>query len=465
MRRFELILLFAIVFAVAWPVVFGTRPRRGVVAGTVTAALVLHWQIGGFRWQMIPLYMTAIGLAIGDVLFIDRGHDWRSRLTRGIGGLGGVALAAVLPFVLPIPELPVPSGPERIGTISVEITDYERVEIYGNGPFEPRRLPVQVWYPARAVADDVEPESWSENWDVVAPALSRRLGFPGWFLNHTRYSDSHAYSSLPLAEGTFPVVIFSHGWTGFRSVAINQAEHLASNGYIVIAPDHTYGAVATRLEDGEVIEYDPNALPEPELVTEAEYDESATVLVATFSADIVTILNELDAGENGALGAIAGAVDLNRIGIYGHSTGGGAAVKTCLVDERCVAVLGLDPWVEPLTEEDLRETMVKPALYMRSDEWRDNQNDALLAGIAARGENVTYFVGVEGAGHNDFVVTPLFSPIASQLGLRGSIPAGRVIPIVDNYLLGFFDVYLLGTGSAALDSVDFEEVTLQVIEP
>jgi hypothetical protein len=74
-------------------------------------------------------------------------------------------------------------------------------------------------------------------------------------------------------------------------------------------------------------------------------------------------------------------------------------------------------------------------------------------------------VGVEGAGHNDFLVTPLLSPIGSQLGLRGPIPAGRVVPIVDNYLLGFFDVFLLGTGSAALDSVSFPEVTLQVIEP
>ena len=57
------------------------------------------------------------------------------------------------------------------------------------------------------------------------------------------------------------------------------------------------------------------------------------------------------------------------------------------------------------------------------------------------------------------------SPVANQLGLKGPIPTGRVIPIVDNYLLGFFDVFLLGTGSAALDSVTFPEVSVSVIEP
>jgi hypothetical protein len=78
---------------------------------------------------------------------------------------------------------------------------------------------------------------------------------------------------------------------------------------------------------------------------------------------------------------------------------------------------------------------------------------------------VTYWLGVEGAEHNDFVVTPLFSPIGAQLGLKGPIPAGRIIPIIDNYLLGFFDVFLLGTGSAALDNVSFEEVSVEVISP
>jgi dienelactone hydrolase len=260
------------------------------------------------------------------------------------------------------------------------------------------------------------------------------------------------------------VVIYSHGWGGFRSIALNQIEHLVSNGYIVIAPDHTYAAVATVFDDGEIAYMDDQALPNVAEVGESAYQEAATALVATLSADHITILDALEEGETGPFGAVSGGVDLNRIGIYGHSAGGGAAVKTCLEDERCGAVLGLDPWVEPLTERDLQLTMTRPALYMRSDGWVDTKNDALLSGVAARGDSITYWLGVQGAGHNDFLMTPLLSPIAARFGLKGPIAAGRVIPIIDNYLVGFFDVFLLGTGSAALDSVSFEEVSLTVID-
>jgi hypothetical protein len=218
------------------------------------------------------------------------------------------------------------------------------------------------------------------------------------------------------------------------------------------------------LADGEVVYHDPAALPDPGEVAADVYTEATMSLLATQSSDLVTILDELEAGQDGAFAGIAGAADLERIGIYGHSTGGGAAVKTCLEDERCSAVLGMDPWVEPLDEADLRINMAKPALYMRSGEWLDTPNDGLLQGIAGRGESVTYMVDIPGALHNDFVMTPLLTPASSQLGLTGEIPGGRMISIVDNYVLGFFDVFLLGTGPAALDSVTFPEATVSVID-
>jgi hypothetical protein len=74
-------------------------------------------------------------------------------------------------------------------------------------------------------------------------------------------------------------------------------------------------------------------------------------------------------------------------------------------------------------------------------------------------------VGVEGAGHNDFTLMPLLSPLAAQVGLKGPIPAGRVIPIVDNYLVGFFEVFLVGTGPATLENVTFPEVSVEVLSP
>lgn len=465
MRRFELVLVFTAAFAVGWPVVFGVRPRRGIVALLLAAALFVQLQFEGFRWQMIPLYLAAASLAFGDLIYVERRLDWSGRLLRLLLGVVGLLLALALPTVLPVPELPTPSGPEAIGTFSVDVIDASRDELWGPPPAGgPREFVAQVWYPASGVGDG-ERVPWSEDWEVVAPGISRQLGLPSWFLDHTRYSLSHTEVEAPLASGTYPVIIYSHDWGGVRANTLNQIEHLVSNGYIVIAPDHTYGSVATVFEDGDVAEFDPTGLPDPATVTEEEYDESATAIVATFAADLVTILTELEEGATGVFAQIAAATDLNRVGVYGHGAGGGAAIKVCLEAEQCSAVLAMDPWVEPLTQRDLQQEMVRPALYMRSEDWVGTANDALLSGIAARGEAVTYTVGIEGAWHNDFLLTPLLSPFTPQFGLRGPIPAGRIILINNNYLRGFFDVFLLGTGSAALDSVTFEEVDVSVFDP
>ena len=48
------------------------------------------------------------------------------------------------------------------------------------------------------------------------------------------------------------------------------------------------------------------------------------------AADLSLVLNELFESDTGVFGQFADSVDLDRIGVYGHSTGGGAAVKTCL---------------------------------------------------------------------------------------------------------------------------------------
>lgn len=464
MRRFELILVYGELFAVGWAAVFGVRTRRGIVAGLLLALFILQWQSEGLRWQMIAVYGAALGLAIGDILAVERRLDWTRRISRGIFGFAGVTLAAVLPLILPVPELPVPSGPEAIGTLTIELTDHERAETYGQSPGGARRLVAQVWYPALPVTD-TEPAIWSEDWDIVAPGMSNLLGLPSWFLNHTRFTESHSFPAAPIAPGTFPVVVYSHGWTGFRTIAINQIESLVSHGFMVVAVDHTYGAVATRFEDGEVAEYDPAALPEEEDVAEDVYIEAGQNLLEVFTGDLVTVVNALEEGPDGPFGPTAGSADVSRLGVYGHSTGGGAAVSFCLQDERCDAVLGLDPWVEPIPDRVIAVSATRPALYMRSDEWRGNENDAILRGIAERSMETTYWIGVEGASHNDFVSTPLLSPFAPRVGLTGPIAAGRIIPIIDRYLVGFFDVYLLETGSAALDTASFDEVSVEVIRP
>ncbi|MFP5331430.1 MAG: alpha/beta hydrolase family protein [Acidimicrobiia bacterium] len=472
MRTWETVQIGVVAAAVLLPVVLGTRLKRGRMAGLLILAMFCQLVLEGYRWQLVFLELTTVGLAVTDILREERRVRGVQRFRRGVLGPVGVAALTVFPLALPIPELPAPPGPFPVGTQTFVVTDDERLEEYGlpepaegeepPEPTEPRRFVVQVWYPASNV-DGLEPEVWNPDFDVVGPALAQRLGFPGFFLSHVGDVSSSSYRRADAVSGRLPVVIYSHGWTGFRTIALHQMESLASRGFIVIAADHTYGAVAEVFPDGAVVTYDPRALPDSEDVDEEDYAEASEELVATFAGDLVTIMDALEQGLSGPFARLAPEPDLDRIGIYGHSTGGGAAVRACIDDQRCRAVLGMDAWVTPIPDRVVARELSQPALFMRSDEWRGTPNDGRLRGLAERSPAESYWLGIEGAGHNDFVLTPLFSPVADRFGLKGPIPADRVVPIVDTYLTAFFQRYLTGSGGSALDEATPPEVMLEFL--
>ncbi len=59
----------------------------------------------------------------------------------------------------------------------------------------------------------------------------------------------------PEAEGTYPVILYSHHSRGSRRAATFLCDHLSSHGYVVAALDHS-GVVAAELKgrDGETPE-------------------------------------------------------------------------------------------------------------------------------------------------------------------------------------------------------------------
>jgi dienelactone hydrolase len=461
LRPFETYLAIGCVAAILWPALFGVRPRRGIVAVTLVVLLVVQLQTEGYRWPLLPLYLVAIGLAVGDFVTLERGLPWARRAGRALFGPLGLAAALAPALLFPVPRLPVPSGPLAIGTQTVELAHAELREQYGPSPGVRRSIKTQVWYPAHP-AEGSRPIPWHPDVEVVGSALAGRLGLPGFFFNSARHTVSHAHADAPVDEGGFPLVVFSHGWEGFRTIALGQIENLVSQGYVVIAIDHPYGAVATVI-GGEPVYLDDEALGEPD-ADDIARREAEAALIDTFAADIGLVLDEVDKGEEGMFGDLAAAIDEEAVGIWGQGVGGGAALQVCLTDERCDAVVGQDPRVEWLPDPVLANTAVRPMLLMRSDPWRDTPNDAVLRGIVARSGTITYWVGVLGADSSDFGVAPLVSPIASELGLRGPIDGSRVMIINRRFLTGFFDRFLLGTGTAALDTVDFPEVDVELVD-
>jgi dienelactone hydrolase len=159
---------------------------------------------------------------------------------------------------------------------------------------------VEVWYPA------VEGTTGTETYDVrdfTPPAIRDILtaDVPATF-------SYEAGRDAAAAEGTFPVVMFSHGFTGMRLQSAFLTPHLASYGMIVVSTDHPTRDMYNQL--------------------------GGTAANATQDA-VTDLFESLDLviAENGTAGSIVeGRVDADRVSAMGHSAGGGTVFQAASDD-------------------------------------------------------------------------------------------------------------------------------------
>ena len=423
-----------------------------------------HFAIEGYRWQMVPLYTLTALLGISSLIKINGQTDWKP--VASILTLVLVAISTALPVLLPLPRIPTPSGEFGVGTFSYEMVDESRKEIY-SGKDEARRYMIQIWYPA-----DVNPTDkrapWMENAEIFAPAIATYIDLPSFFLDHLTLTDIPAYSNADVAvsEKLFPIIFFSHGWNGFNSQNAGQALELASRGYVVVGMQHTYGAVTTVFPDGTIAPNNPKALPANG--REPNYEDVARILVDQWAGDMKDTLDFLTEANSDESSPFVGKLDLERVGAYGHSTGGGGVIQFCGTDPRCKAVLGMDPFMRPVSAEVIASGVSQPSFYMFSQGWRDDTesiSNRFFWEFHPNAEESLGVISIDGTKHFDFSDLPLFSPIAPQLGLKGPLNGARVTEIVNAYLIGFFEQTLNGTPSP-LFSGNFDDYSeVQVWQP
>ena len=65
-------------------------------------------------------------------------------------------------------------------------------------------------------------------------------------------------------ENNYPVLVFSHGMDGMRSLNTFQMEEPASRGYIVVSIEHAFAACGTVFSDGSLGGVIPYELMEDE---------------------------------------------------------------------------------------------------------------------------------------------------------------------------------------------------------
>ena len=435
MRPFEVVLVVLTLVGLLgrWmaPVV------QRLLAGALAVVAVVHVVVEGPRWQLVPAYVVAIVVVAAPALRLlpRRAPGWVPVVGRGIGALL-LVIAVALGVVLPVPSLPRPDGPYDVGTTRWEVVDDTRTEVYGADPGGPRRLMATAWYPT----DQPGPASpWVDAPGPFAQEVAGQVGVPPVALGHLRLVTTAATTDAPVADPPadgWPVVVYSHGWGGFASIQSDLTEQLASEGAVVLALDHTYGAAVTTFPDGTVAPQDPGALPDVEDVGQAAYDAATVELEATFAQDVAALLDRMAGGQGPAV-LPGDGLALDRVALTGHSTGGGAMVRLCVVDPRCAGVMGLDPWVEPVPAELRAHGLDVPLVSVRSEQWQGDANDALLRDLhTASSPDLGMYV-VPGAEHRDFTLLPFLSPLATTLGLSGDVDAAAMHEAIDELASAF----------------------------
>jgi pimeloyl-ACP methyl ester carboxylesterase len=181
------------------------------------------------------------------------------------------------------------AGPYGIGSRTVTLVDTSRpTQPNGTYPGAPdRTLVTQIWYPSL-------PELINETAD--APLVS--------------------------TGGTFPLIIRAHGFSGFRRDSTYIARHLASWGYLVVAPD-----------------FPLSSLGAPGGVTLTDIDEQAL--------DVGFLIDTMLAANTDPAHFLFGRVDTTNIGAIGHSLGGAtvllATYHGTVRDPRIKATVALSP--------------------------------------------------------------------------------------------------------------------------
>ena len=247
--------------------------------------------------------------------------------------------------------------------------------------------------------------------------------------------------------------MFSHGWQGFNAQNTVQALELASHGFFVVGVQHPYGAVITVFPDGTIAPNNPSALPDG--APQAEYETAAHKLVDQWAGDLSFSLDTMQTQNADSNEPFYKALDLTRVGVYGHSTGGGAVIQFCGSDPRCKALLGMDPFMRPVSYEVIDSGVTQPSFFMFSQRWTDDvdsRNNELFHRFIPHVGNALGVISIDGTAHYDFADLPLLSPLAPQLGLKGPINGNRVVTIVDDYLLSFFETTLNGKSTTLFEN-------------
>ncbi|WP_437590227.1 alpha/beta hydrolase family protein [Sorangium sp. So ce1000] len=363
-------------------------------------------------------------------------------------------------------DLPRPTGPHPVGTQIRALTDSARGEEATEDPDDRRELMVQLWYPADPcgtgqLAPYLSPEEGDSR--RTSGDLPLEDGFEARI--HT-----HARVGVPLADdgAPHPVLLFSHGFGLLRADYTSLLEDLASHGFVVAAISHTYDTELTVFPDGRAVPFG-SVVRTPAMDASPEEIEAFTQAmgehVTVWVDDARFVLDELTAAaQDDPDGLLTGQLDLERVGVLGHSYGGAMAAEACARDDRFDAGLDIDgSLVGPKNGAGSRSIAQPFFILLASTHPDDATIDETYGAVAGQ----AYRAQVEGTAHLTFsdlpVVVEHFLGKDAAPDLLGTLDPARAVEITNAYTRAFVKAHVSGEAAPLLDgpSPDYPEVAFE----
>jgi hypothetical protein len=240
-------------------------------------------------------------------------------------------------------SLPAPTGAFPVGRQMLLWNDPARPEDVGPTAGKPREVAAYVYYPAVASGNHVAYYPGLAGRENAPETRILRLQFGGvWNAVTSGTIQTNAYAAPPMPPGRtkFPVLIFSPGAPAPVLAYQLQLEELASHGYVIFALEHGTDSALIIRPDGTMISYVSRRPPDP-LPTVAGLEAVRDEAIRR-TGDIVFSTGQISLLAKQPGSVLRNRLDLSRIGVFGHSAGGQAAIRTCQIDARVRACLNQD---------------------------------------------------------------------------------------------------------------------------
>lgn len=477
MQIFEIVLIIVSTVYLGFNRFINKKLAAKYMLGLLAFTIALQLMLNGFRLLMIPAYLIWL-IAIITVLRQSR-HQSKIivRALKVIGILVILVLAIILPSVLPVFELPELRGSYKVGTELIHVKT-DRDEIVTKDTSDKRELLYKIWYPSEADVSNLKGEKYVDQASRIG--FARMYGTPPALLNYLDLVKTCVYSNLPVADGRFPVLIFSHGYASQATAYYAMLRELASQGYVIINMNHTYESLGVSFPDGRIASFDYNYAGEISkkymkvnealskafekgrdfndghlIIKNVMKDYYKAEMQVRWAEDIVFTMNLLEKWN--AKGLLKDKIDFDKIGVFGHSAGGGASANVAIMDNRVKAAANLDgnSWGNLIDT-----TLHIPFLHVSADK-PSGYNDINSHIYINRSTDCFYDSKILNSSHSNFMDVPFMIPVRS-LSRAGDIDPYLGTEIVTKLLTSFFDKHLKNKADCDPQKIDEEYELLEM---